>query len=164
MVDLVRESVRVLVLEVIFQVVNMHVASGERFSRSNVEVSDHLVDLDATLKTTALLSLSIEVLGVVFALALLYTLATTERPGYRGVCVANLVAGVAAAGLEPIGWRGRTIAFSAVVWCKMLGFILVSEALLVLAIEFGAVCALTDPRTWSRERCYPHSQDLVALC
>jgi hypothetical protein len=45
-----------------------------------VEVSDDFVDSNAALETAALLSLLVEVLGVVFALALLYALSATERP------------------------------------------------------------------------------------
>jgi hypothetical protein len=136
MVDLVRKSVRVFVLEVILQVVNVHIASGERLSRGDVKVTDDLVDLDTALEPAALLSLSVEVLGVMFALALLHTLAATERPGYRGVCVADFVASIAAAGLDRVGRRGRTVAFSAVVGGKMLGFVLVSATLLAPAFVF----------------------------
>lgn len=74
------EGMRVLVLEVVLEVVHVHVASGERLSGSDVEVSDDLVDSNATLETASLLSLLVEVLGVVFALALLNALAAAKRP------------------------------------------------------------------------------------
>jgi hypothetical protein len=45
-----------------------------------MEVSNDLVDANAALETASLLSLLVEMLGVVFALALLDTLAATKRP------------------------------------------------------------------------------------
>jgi hypothetical protein len=45
-----------------------------------MEVSNDLVDANAALETASLLSLLVEMLGVVFALALLNTLAATKRP------------------------------------------------------------------------------------
>jgi hypothetical protein len=47
-----------------------------------VEIAHNLVDFDASLETASLLSLSVEVFGIVLALALLYTLTTTKRPRY----------------------------------------------------------------------------------
>lgn len=58
-VDSVRERVRVLVLEVIFQVVHVQVAVGEGLSGGDVEVSNDLVDLDATLETASFLALCV---------------------------------------------------------------------------------------------------------
>jgi hypothetical protein len=69
-----------LIFEVVFQVVHVHVAVGEGLSGSDMEVSDDLVDSNATLETAALLSLLVEVLGIVFALTLLNALSATERP------------------------------------------------------------------------------------
>lgn len=45
-----------------------------------MEVSNNLVDLDAALETASFLALCVQVLGVVFALALLYALAATKGP------------------------------------------------------------------------------------
>jgi hypothetical protein len=58
----------------------MEVAVGEGLSGGNVEVSDDLVDLDATLQATSLLALLIEMFGVVLSLALLDALTTAKRP------------------------------------------------------------------------------------
>jgi hypothetical protein len=80
MVNLVGKGVRVFVLEVVLEVVHVHVAVGEGLSGSDMEVSDDLVDSNATLETAALLSLLVEVLGIVFALTLLNALSATERP------------------------------------------------------------------------------------
>jgi len=58
----------------------VHVAGREGLSRSDVEVTNNLVNLDAALETATLLSLCVEVFSVVFPLALLDTLAAAERP------------------------------------------------------------------------------------
>jgi hypothetical protein len=79
-VDLMGEGVRVFVLEVVLEIVNVHIAIRKRLSGRDVEVSDDLVNSDATLETAALLSLLVKVLGIVFALALLNALSATERP------------------------------------------------------------------------------------
>lgn len=79
-VDLVGKSVRVLVLEVVLEVVHVEVAVREGLSGGDVEVANDLVDLDAALEAASLLALFVKVLSVVFTLALLHTLATTERP------------------------------------------------------------------------------------
>jgi hypothetical protein len=124
-VNLVGESMGVLILEIVLQIVHMHVAVGEGLSRGNVEVSNDLVDLDATLQTTSLLALFVEVFGVVLSLALLDTLATTKRPRDRGISVADFVAGVTAVGLLSVGGSGCTVAFAAVIGGQMGGFIFV---------------------------------------
>lgn len=79
-VDLVGKGVRVLVLEVVLQVVHVKVAVREGLPGGDVEIANDFVDLDAALETASLLTLFVKVLRVVFALALLHTLATTERP------------------------------------------------------------------------------------
>jgi len=131
-VDLVGERVRVFVLEVVLEVVHVHVASGERLSRRNVEVSNDLVDANAALQTASLLSLLVEVLGVVFTLALLDALATTKRPRYRSVCVADLVASVTAAGLDRVGGSRCAVALSAVIGSEMLRLVLVPSKTLAM--------------------------------
>jgi hypothetical protein len=92
------ESVASLILEEIFQIVHMQVPVRERLSRRNVKVSNDLVDANATLNAATFPTLLVEMFGVVFALALLDTLAATEGPGNGGVGIADLVARVAAAG------------------------------------------------------------------
>lgn len=79
-VNRVREGVRVLVLEKVLQIVYMQVAVGERFSGGNVEVSNDFVYANAAIETASFLALLVEMLSVVFAFALLDTLAATERP------------------------------------------------------------------------------------
>jgi hypothetical protein len=80
MVDLMREGMRVLILEVVLQIVDVQVAVRERLSGGDVEVSYDLIDADTALETASFLALLVEVLGVVFALALFYALAAPKRP------------------------------------------------------------------------------------
>jgi hypothetical protein len=124
-VDLVRKSMRVFVLEVVVQVVYVHVASRERLSRSNVEIADNFVDSNATLETASLLSLGIEVFGIVLALALLHALTTTKRPRYRGVSIADFIARVTATGLGCVGGGRRAVAVSAVIGGEMCRLVFV---------------------------------------
>jgi hypothetical protein len=102
-----------------------------------VEVADDLVDPDAAVEAASLLSLCIEFLGIVLALALLDALAAAERPRYRGVCVADIVAGVTAAGLDCVLRGGCAVAFSTVVGGKMLRLVLVSAEVLGPRIVYG---------------------------
>lgn len=125
LVDLVRESVG-LVLEVVLEVVNVHVAVGERLSGRNVEVSDDFVDTDVSLQAASLPALLVEVLGVVLTFTLFHTFAATKRPRDGGVGITDFVAGVAAAGLDRVRGRGCAETFTAVVGVEMRGFIGVS--------------------------------------
>ena len=86
-----------VVLEIVFQIVDMHVAIAEGLPRREVEVSYNFVDADPALDAAAFLPLCVEVLGVMFALALLDTLATAKRPRNTGISFAHLVTVVAAA-------------------------------------------------------------------
>lgn len=78
LVDLVRKSMRIFVLEVIFQIMHVQVTVGERLSGCNVEVSNNLVDADAAFETASFLALCVEAFSVVLPLALLYTFSTTK--------------------------------------------------------------------------------------
>lgn len=80
LVDPMGKGVRVLILEVVLEIVDVQVAVGEGLSRSNVEVSDDLVDTDTALKTTSFLALLIEMFGVVLSLALFDSLSTAKGP------------------------------------------------------------------------------------
>ena len=125
MMNLMRESVR-LVFEVVLEIVYVDVAVGEGFSGRKVEVSNDLVHADAALKTAPFLALGVEVFRIVLALALFHTFAATEGPRNRGVGFAHFVAGVTAAWLQPVGRRGSTEAFAAVVGSEVRGFVFVA--------------------------------------
>ena len=64
--------------EVVLKIVDVHVAIAEGLARCEVEVSNHLVDTDATFDTASFPPLLVEVLAVVFPLALLHVLTATE--------------------------------------------------------------------------------------
>jgi hypothetical protein len=80
LVDLMGEAVAALVLEVVFQIVDVHVAVGERLAGRKVEISHHLVHANSALYSASLFALGVEVLGVVFTLTLLHTLTAAEGP------------------------------------------------------------------------------------
>jgi hypothetical protein len=149
LVDLVREGMVVLVLEEVLQVVYVQVAVRERLSGSNVKVAHDLVDADAALETAPFLTLSIEVLGVVFAFTLFDTLPAAKGPRNRGVGVAYFGARVAASGFDSVLRRGGAIALSTVVGREMRRFVFVSRQLsaLLLPHAYGKSEPeeLTDP-------------------
>ncbi len=118
-VDLVREGVRIIIVEIHVQVVHVQVAIGEGLSRSNVEVANDLVDLDIALDTASFFSLCVELFAIVFALTLLDPFATTERPGVCSVSVTDIFASLTATWLRTILWGWGAVAFTAVVRIKM---------------------------------------------
>ena len=151
-VDLVAEGVfDALRVEVVVQVVHVHVAVAEALARREVEVAHHLVDADAALDAAAFAALLVEVLAVVFALALLDVLASAKRPAHAGVGVSHFVAGVAAAGLARRTGSRRAIAFPAVIWIQVLACIFIVQ-LAILGLDLSATFALRpqshflDPR------------------
>lgn len=77
---LVGERVLFRALEVVVEIVYVHVAVAETLARSEVEVAHHLVDTDATLNTASLFPLLVKVFRVVLARALFHVLAATEGP------------------------------------------------------------------------------------
>jgi hypothetical protein len=119
LVNAMSEGMRVLVLEVVLEIVDVQVAVGKGLSGSNVEVSDNLVDTDTALKTTSFLALLVEVFGVVFALTLFYPFSTTEGPRYRSISIADFVTGIAAAGFDRVGGRRCAVTFAAIVGGQM---------------------------------------------
>lgn len=120
-VDLVREGVAALdgAVEVVVQVVHVHVAVAKAAPRRDVEVAHHLVHADRTLDPAALLPLRVQPLAVALALALLDPLAAPERPAVLCVGLPHLIARVAAARLRRVGRRRRRVAGAAVFGVKM---------------------------------------------
>jgi hypothetical protein len=125
MMNFVCECVR-LVLEVVLKIVYVEVAIGERLSWCEVEVSNDLVDTDATLETATLLALSIEVFRVVLTLALLDAFTTAERPRDGRVGFTDFIARITAARLDGLVRRWGAEAFAAVVGIEVGGFVFVT--------------------------------------
>jgi len=111
--------------------VNVNVSVAERFARCKVEVTNHLVDTNATLNSASFLTLRIEFLRIVFAHALLDVFATAKRPGDGGVGLTDFLAGVTAAVLDSGLWRWSAVTLSTVIRIQMLGIIFMSEMLSV---------------------------------
>ena len=113
--DDVRERVSEGGIPVVLQIVYVHVPVAEAAAGRKVEVTNDLVDAEATLDAAAFGALLIQLLGIVFAQALLHALAPTEGPGGLGICFADFVARIAAAGFNGVAWGVRSVAGSAVV-------------------------------------------------
>ena len=74
------KGMSVLILEVVLEIVHVQVAVREGFPWCNMEISNDLVDSNAAFETASFLTLLIEVLGVMLALALLHSFSATKRP------------------------------------------------------------------------------------
>jgi hypothetical protein len=112
-----------VILKVILQIMHMHIPIRVALPRRNMEVTNDLVDADATLDAAAFSSLFVEVLGVVLALALLDAVAAAEGPGYRGIGVAHFVAGLAAAFFFAVRRGRRPVAAAAIVRGEVGGWV-----------------------------------------
>ena len=101
MMDSVRENVASSYwgIEVVVEIVDVHVTIAETASWSNVEVPNDLVDSDSSLNTASFLSLGVQSFSVMFAFALFDVLASSESPGNTGISLSHFVASVTAAWL-----------------------------------------------------------------
>jgi hypothetical protein len=73
----------------------VHVPVAEALAWREVEVAHNFVDSDPAFDSAAFSSLLVEVLAVVFALALLYILAAPEGPADASISVPDFSAGIA---------------------------------------------------------------------
>jgi hypothetical protein len=106
-VDIVSEVVRLALrdIPVVLQVVDVHVTAAKASAGSKVEVTNDLVHTQTTLDTASLLALGIQLLAIVFSLALLNTLATAKGPRGLRIGFTDFVASLAAPSLSSIGRR-----------------------------------------------------------
>jgi hypothetical protein len=97
-VDVVRENMTAWdrSIEEVVKIVDMHIPVAETPSRGDMEISNNLVNSQTPLNTAALLSLRIQSFCIVFTLALLYILASSEGPGHTGIRFSNFVTGITA--------------------------------------------------------------------
>jgi len=124
--NLMRKRMSLGTTKVILQIMHMRLSITEALSRRKVEVSYDLVDADAAFDAAAFAALLVELLAVVFALALFDVFAAAEGPGDGGVGFAHFGAGVAAAGFYGVG-RGRgAVALAAVFGVEVSGFVFVA--------------------------------------
>src|ERR1700744_1349235 len=72
-------------VEVIVQVMDVHISIGEGAAWRDLEVAHHFVYPDDALDAAALLALGVESLAVAFSFALLDALAAAECPAVGGV-------------------------------------------------------------------------------
>ncbi len=121
LVDLVLERMLDRALPVVLQVVDVHVSVAEAATRRKVEVTDDLVHADSAGDPAALMSLLVKLLGVVFPLALLDTLALSKGPRGLRVRLPNFVASITATGFLGIRRWGCTITLATVIGVEMDG-------------------------------------------
>jgi len=123
LVNLVLERVRNWAVEVVLQVVDVNHAVAETAAGGEVEVANDLVDADRASNTAPFVALLIKLFRIVLTLALLHVLATAKSPAFLCVCLADLVASVAASCfLDVVGGHG-TVARTAVVGIEVGGLL-----------------------------------------
>lgn len=86
-----------------------------------MEVTDHLVHAEDTLKTTTLAALCVNALRIALTVALLNVLASAECPLLLCIGLADLVASVAAARFAGTGGSRRTVTLTTVFGVEMFG-------------------------------------------
>ena len=82
-------------VEVIDEIVNMHIAVAETSSGCNMEVAYHLVDADHAFYSATLMSLCVKALAIPFSLTLFNAFSSSKSPVIRGIRLPNLVASIA---------------------------------------------------------------------
>lgn len=113
--------VRELEVEVVLQVVRVHVAAGEAAAGGDVEVADDLVDAQDALDAAAFAALGVDARCVTLPFALLDVGALAKGPILGCVGFAHFVAGVAAALLDGVGEGVGAAAVAAVVRVEVFG-------------------------------------------
>ena len=99
----------------------MHHSVAEGLPGGDVEVSDDFVDAETAFYATPLVPGLVQMFAVVFSFTLFDALAAPKSPADCSVGVADLVAGVAAAGFLHGGGGGGSVAASAVGWAEVGG-------------------------------------------
>jgi len=102
---------------------NVHVAVAETLARRKVEVAHDLVDANPSLNAASLTSLFIQMFSIVLPLALLDILSTSERPGFLSISLSYFGTGIAASGFRSSRRCRRSVAFSAVIWLEVDGWL-----------------------------------------
>jgi hypothetical protein len=110
-------------VEVIVQIVYVHVAVAETPSRCNMEVAYDLVYANTPLNTASFISLRVQALCIVFSLALLHILPSSKCPGHTGICLSYFVTGIAAASLLCIAGRVGAVTATAIFRVQMRSFL-----------------------------------------
>lgn len=121
-------------IEVVLQIVRVHVPSGKAAAWRNVEIAHDLVYPDNAFETATLAALGINSLRVVLALTLFDVLSAAKGPLFQRVCFANLLASVTTARSDGVRWGWGAAAFTAVRRVEVFGVIAgVASEQLVLA-------------------------------
>jgi len=126
MMHSMRECVAMLnrALEVIVQIVDMHVAVAEAPTWRDMEITDNFVDPESALYPASFFTLRIQTLCIPFSLALLNVFASTESPRDRSICFAHLFACIAAASFLSVGRCWSAEAAAAVGGIEMSSYVI----------------------------------------
>lgn len=108
-------------LPVALEIVHVVVPAAKASAGRQVEVSNNLVHSEAAFNAAALSLLFLELLRIVFALALFDAFAASESPSGADIGISNFLAGVAAALLLSVRRGVSTVTGTAVVGSKMDG-------------------------------------------
>ena len=121
MLDVMREHMAAFncSIEVVIEIMNVHISVAETPPWRNVEVSNDLIDTNSSLYAASFLALGIQSLAVVFALALLYIFSSSKGPRLAGICLSNFVTGVTTAGFLCSRGSGCAITCTAVLRIQM---------------------------------------------
>jgi hypothetical protein len=106
-------------VEVVVKVVYMHIAVAETPSWSNVEVANNFVHSKTSFNSASFLSLGIQSLSIVLALALFHVLTSPKSPRYTCVRLSDFVASITAALFDCIWRRICAIASATVIGVQM---------------------------------------------
>ena len=108
-------------VQVVIEIVDMHLSVTETSPRSDMKVADDFVDAESAFDAATLASLFIKFLRIMFSLALFYILATSECPRHGSVGLAHFFAGVAATRFRCFWGSGGTVTIAAIIWVKVAG-------------------------------------------
>lgn len=111
-------------IEVVIEIVDVHIAIAETASRGDVEVAYDLVDSDSSLNAASFLSLRVQSFSVMFPLALFDILASSKCPGNTGVCLSHFVASITATGFLSIRRRVCAVTPSTVIGVQVRSLVI----------------------------------------
>ena len=110
-------------IEVVIQIMDVHIAIAKTSSRCDMEITDDLVHAKCSLNSASLLPLRVQSLSIVFAFALLDVFSSAESPRHTGISLSNFVASIAATRLLRIWRRSCAVTSTAVLRIQVRGFV-----------------------------------------
>jgi hypothetical protein len=102
-------------VQIYLQVMGMDVSTCERTPGGDMEVANHLVHPNITLNAATLSTPRINLVGVPLAETLLDVVALAKSPLFRGICVSDFIATVAASWFLRVLWWRCSSTFTTVI-------------------------------------------------